>query len=884
MPSLSRRETALVALVALAALVIVLTAAAEPVAAQEAPYQIRGVVLGPDDEPLQGIEVRAQGHTVEGYRRLRGSSTGSDGAFAVDVFEGGYILELFVLLEDVECRLAFVGRDGLASQMSFSEKRITVDAHEAWNITVRLPDTPSELCRRIQGVVRGPDGEPLEGVWVETRLTGSTATWSTTTDSDGSFRAAVPDGSYRFELYHSLGTTHVNACELGFAGSDGTVVPSRSQVLPLLINGGDATDLVVRLPGTVSELCTRIEGVVTNATGEALERVRVWAQGEGPLLGFEGGGNTSTDGTFGMFAHQGPYRLRVQTDAGTFCTLVGYPGGGPGQRARFSVGPEGLSGIRIVISGRPLPARGTTTCFFAPETVTTVLRPGYNLIGWTAAGMAVHDLFEGIPQLRTVHAWDPLAQRFRSASRPDIGVEGDLVEVTPGMGLWMSIGGAEQVSWTRPPPLTEAQAHLVSLKPGWNLVAWSGREDIAAEKALAGLDAEFGEVWAWDAAREGYVPLGNGPPGLSRNAWRPNHGEGLWVYSKDARSWLQPGWPQPDIRFLGDFATNFPDSARAAVERVQLFYAERYGAITSDVTFYFASDGEALRQGGGPADSEGWCASAGATEIFIITSKCLAVAHEYFHVIQKALSRESFKGTPIWMYEGSALYTDFQHRYSVGIPSSEDRYRNAWLALNTPLDSNFNEYFQPRLRIFRAFTFGYNVMQWLSDNVAESAIIDYFSALPEADSWPEAFHSAFGMTVDEFYTAFEEYRLEISPAFDRRIEGTVLDRAGQPVEGLVVSASLVVDGSVYRGRSVSTDATGAFAIGNGPGTGYVLLLAGKCQNGAEYGVGAVGKSGFEERLQESWLAAAAFTGEGQDRTGITVTLPATLEELEREHC
>ena len=807
------------ALATLAALAVVLTASAEPVVAQESGRQIQGVLLGPSGEPLPGVEVRAEGHTVAGFQRLRGGPTDLDGAFTVDVFEGGYVLEFFIPFRDVECRLAYVGRDGLALRRYPSEKPITVGTGDVRNITVRLPGTPAELCRRIHGVLLGPRGEPVEGVGVETRLVRSTAGWSSTTDSDGSFTAVVPDGSYRFEFYHSLGTSQVNECQLGFAGSDGAVLPGASQVEPLVISGADVTDFVVRLPGTVSQLCRPVRGSVTDAGGVPLERVLVTVEGYGPIRAKFGGDSTSPDGTFAVHTLQGSYTMRARTAAGDTCTVVDYPGGEPGERAAVTVGPDGLSGIRILISGNPLPSPVATTCFFAPRTTTTVLRPGYNLIGWTAAQTAVHDLFRGIPQLESVHAWDPVMQQFRSASRSEHGVEGDLEAVAPGMGLWLSMGGSEQVSWMRPPPLVGAAAHLVSLKSGWNLITWSGQEETATEVALAGLDSAFGEVWVWDAEGERYVPLGNNPLGAGPPVptWRLNPGDGLWVYARESRLWLQPGWPSPDIRFLGEFTPDFPDRTRAAVERVQRFYAERLGAITSDVTFYFASDGEALRQGGGPASSEGWCASAGSREIFIITSKCLAVAHEYFHIIQEALSGDDLKGTPIWLYEGSALYTDFLHRYSAGHPSSEERYRNAWLALNTPLNSNFNDYFEPRERIFRAFQFGYNVMQWLSDNVGESAITDYFAALPEADSWVEAFHSAFGMTVNDFYAAFEEYRLEISPAFARRIEGRVLDRAGQPVDGLGVSPALVVDGSVYQGRSIPTDATGAFTIGSGPG-------------------------------------------------------------------
>ena len=38
--------------------------------------------------------------------------------------------------------------------------------------------------------------------------------------------------------------------------------------------------------------------------------------------------------------------------------------------------------------------------------------------------------------------------------------------------------------------------------------------------------------------------------------------------------------------------------------------------------------------------------------------------------------------------------------------------------------------------------------------------------VPESSTWQEAFEAAFGIAIDDFYEAFEEYRAEVAPPND----------------------------------------------------------------------------------------------------------------------
>ena len=56
----------------------------------------------------------------------------------------------------------------------------------------------------------------------------------------------------------------------------------------------------------------------------------------------------------------------------------------------------------------------------------------------------------------------------------------------------------------------------------------------------------------------------------------------------------------------------------------------------------------------------------------------------------------------------------------------------------------------------RALTFV--AADWLVQRAGEPALFEYYRLLPSSDTWQEAFEGAFGITVDDFYAAFAEYR------------------------------------------------------------------------------------------------------------------------------
>ena len=97
------------------------------------------------------------------------------------------------------------------------------------------------------------------------------------------------------------------------------------------------------------------------------------------------------------------------------------------------------------------------------ETITTVLHPGWNMVGWVGPTAPVWHLFEEIGALRVVATHDETTRDYRYAwpSRQD-----EFPMLTPGLGLWLYVSGDTPVRWTRPAVTDGA---VVRLRAGRNL-------------------------------------------------------------------------------------------------------------------------------------------------------------------------------------------------------------------------------------------------------------------------------------------------------------------------------------------------------------------------------------------------------------------------------
>ena len=133
-----------------------------------------------------------------------------------------------------------------------------------------------------------------------------------------------------------------------------------------------------------------------------------------------------------------------------------------------------------------------------PQTATR-LEPGINLVGWVGESTSTSQLFDEIPQLESIWAWDAELDDWIVAGRDAPEWLGGLGRVRAGMGLRLILGGEAPFLWQRS---TEPTHGLVELRTGWNLVAWSGADGAPLEQVAKGIGWSLRELRRWDAANQ----------------------------------------------------------------------------------------------------------------------------------------------------------------------------------------------------------------------------------------------------------------------------------------------------------------------------------------------------------------------------------------------
>ena len=626
----------------------------------------------------------------------------------------------------------------------------------------------------------GPGGEPLEGITVRAlreyrEYEGvSWVPWSDLlTDTEGRFGIEVPEGTYSLHL--SLESAGGGVCVLGYFGSDGRRAPLQG-IARLVVAGDDVEGLAIALAGLPSELCQWVEGIVVDAEGQPVAGIDVVFEEWEPR-----GQLTDATGAFRLHLRQGRYLVQAQADLGGECTVEGYEGADPGRVARIDVGDRGIDGLRIELSGGASASPNFIGCSFPPAMATTTLQPGWNLAGWTAEETDTGALFEAIPALDAVHAWDAETQSFARAAPDDPDGEDDLNAIAPGMGLWLHLGGGEPVTWARP---SMPEGGFVSLRPGWNLVAWAGRDGAAPEDAFAFLGEDLLAAAAWDPGEGEFRLHYPGAPPEFSTLRRLERGEALWLNVGVARRWLQPGAMATAVEFVGEVAAATRAGFLPRLDDVLAYFGERTGIFVPALTVSVG-------------DHPGVCGDYGSSFRTIRLSEgCVGViAHEYAHAIQSTIGRGN---DPTWLVEGMAERWSAQYYDYVGSASYEDHVRDVAIPGARLAQAPLEEL--ELYRDFHAERGRYSLAHLAVDGLAsigggDDALFDYFDARTYEEEWQVTFERVFGVAVDDFYTSFAAQRTELAPPYPR-IEGVVLRPDGAPVVGATVSARNVLTGHV----------------------------------------------------------------------------------------
>ena len=189
-----------------------------------------------------------------------------------------------------------------------------------------------------------------------------------------------------------------------------------------------------------------------------------------------------------------------------------------------------------------------------PAQLVTELQPGLNPIGWIEAEAPVDRLFDEIPRLEAVYAWDAVEQDYVAAARDIPQSLWTLQTLQPGMGLLLSISGTAPINWPRSPLPAVGR---VRLYPGLNFVAWLGGDSgpYAAERALgSALDSIIASGIPTDVPTQGSQSESSleSKPSSDPVSW--SRGDALWLSVSQLVDWHQPTGILPPVTLLGDDA------------------------------------------------------------------------------------------------------------------------------------------------------------------------------------------------------------------------------------------------------------------------------------------------------------------------------------------
>lgn len=141
------------------------------------------------------------------------------------------------------------------------------------------------------------------------------------------------------------------------------------------------------------------------------------------------------------------------------------------------------------------------------------------------------------------------------------------------------------------------------------------------------------------------------------------------------------------------------------------------------------------------------------------------VAHELFHTLQSrlikhGLFRPALDYGPEWLKEGSAEV--FGHKIADGLNGCSyskelDWWKTQSTSANYPLQEVDDGDFSSKIQFWSLAPYAVDYLISLAPK-GEQSVIDYYSKIGNGISWKESFNSAFGLSVEEFYTKFDSSR------------------------------------------------------------------------------------------------------------------------------
>jgi len=145
------------------------------------------------------------------------------------------------------------------------------------------------------------------------------------------------------------------------------------------------------------------------------------------------------------------------------------------------------------------------------------------------------------------------------------------------------------------------------------------------------------------------------------------------------------------------------------------------------------------------------------------TNLAKIVVHEAFHDLQYTLLAGRAPGdpavAPAWLGEGSAEYIAYRAIAEYRLDTLEN-IRRAWIARvkSSPAPLRALETYAGFAPQNSPYPLSALAIDRLTQTGGEALLVAYFETVGRGASWPDAFRTVFGKSVEAFYDEFETYR------------------------------------------------------------------------------------------------------------------------------
>ena len=268
---------------------------------------ISGIVFGPGETPLEGINVHAK--IGQGYDYWAPSNV--NGAYSITVMPGADYAIYFY--DNAGTYISGCYDSGAVGNFTIDQSvcsMVGITTVDVSDINVTMP-----AGYRISGIVTGPDGQPLPNISVHASSNSFGA--DAGTQENGTYSIAVPAGNYVVQFRDNSGL-HLNGCYVSNApGHFGT---DQNTCTPVAVTTVDVSNINVTMPSGY-----RISGIVTGPDGQPLPSISVHASSNS----FSADAGTQEDGTYLIAVPAGNYVVQFRDNSGLHlngCYVSNAPG------------------------------------------------------------------------------------------------------------------------------------------------------------------------------------------------------------------------------------------------------------------------------------------------------------------------------------------------------------------------------------------------------------------------------------------------------------------------------------------------------------------------------------------------------------------------------